>query len=109
MEKEYEDVEIEFWKFEKEGDFVAGVYLSKQSDVGANKSLVYNLEQPTGKIISVWGSTVLDTKMNLIKFGDDIKIIYLGKKKGESIGKRKYHDFKIQKAKSEDNEEGGED
>ena len=38
---------------------------------------VYFRKQEDGKVKSVWGSTVLDNKMDLIEVGDDIKIIYL--------------------------------
>jgi len=94
-EKNYEDVEAQFWNPENENDAVSGFYISNQSEVGTNKSMVYNLEQPNGKIISVWGSTVLDNKMKLVKIGDDLKIVFLGEKKGKD---RAYKDFKIQRA-----------
>jgi len=97
MEKKYEDIQQEFWSFEKEGDAIVGIYLSSQSEVGSNKSMVYNLEQPNGEMISIWGSTVLDSKFKLVKFGDDIRVVYLGEKKAER-GNRTYKDFKIQKA-----------
>lgn len=96
-EKNYEDVEQTFWEYEKEGDSIVGVYISKQEDVGMNKSCVFNLDQPNGKIISIWSSTVLENKFKLVKIGDDLKIIYLGEKKAEK-GNRTYKDFKIQKA-----------
>ena len=94
-EKEYEDVQSDFWTPENKDDSISGIYLSNQEKVGENESMVYNLETENG-IKSIWGSTVLDTKMKLLKFGDDIKIIYLGETKGKS---RTYKDFKIQKAK----------
>lgn len=95
MEKTYEDIEAEFWSPEKENDAVVGIYLSSEDNVGENKSKVYNLEMPNQKIISVWGSVVLDSKMKLIRFGDDIRIVYLGKVK-PSQG-REYKDYKIQR------------
>lgn len=98
MDKEYEDVEQEFVKFEEENQSVAGKYLSMSQEVGENNANVYNIETEDG-IKSIWGTTVLDQKMSLLKIGDDIKIIYLGKVKPEK-GKT-YHDYKIQKAKSE--------
>ena len=95
-EKTYKDVEQEFWSYEQASDAVMGIYLNSQDEVGENKSKVYNLEQPNGKIISIWGSTVLNHKMNLVKIGDDIKIVYLGKVKPEQG--REYKDFNVQKA-----------
>lgn len=98
MGKNYEDVESDFWNPENPEDSVEGIYLSKQEEVGENKSNVYNLETSEG-IKSVWGSTVLDNKFKLVKFGDDLKIIFVGLKKPD--GGREYKDFKIQKAKTE--------
>jgi len=98
-EKKYDDVEQEFWEYEKEGDAIVGIYISNQSEVGENKSMVYFLEQPNSKIISIWGSTKLDSLMKLVKFQDDIRIEFLGMKKSE--GKRDYKDFKIQKAETQ--------
>ncbi|MBA7624001.1 hypothetical protein ES703_31405 [subsurface metagenome] len=98
-EKKYSDVEQTFWEYEKEGDAIVGVYISNQDNVGENNSMVYNLEQPNGKIISVWGSVVIDSKMKLVKIGDDIRIVYLGKVK-PSQG-REYKDYKIQKAETQ--------
>lgn len=95
-EKKYEDIEAEFWSPEKENDAVVGIYLSSQDEVGENKAMVYNLEQPNGKIVSIWGSKVLDQKMKLVKFGDDIRIVFLCEKKAEK-GNRTYKDYKIQK------------
>ena len=93
--KKYEDIEMEFWSPENPEDSVSGFYISKQENFGENKSNLYNIETSEG-VKSVWGSTVLDNKMKLVKIGDDIRIIYLGKVKPEKG--REYKDFKIQKA-----------
>lgn len=97
-EKEYDDVEQDFWKFENDGDSVAGVYISKEENVGENDSNVYNLNTVDG-IKSVWGSTVLDSKMKLASFGEDIRIVFVGKVKPDKG--REYKDFKLQKVKKE--------
>ena len=100
-EKIYEDIEQEFWGYEKAGDFIAGTYLGMRTGVGENKANLYTLRTPAG-VISIWGSTVLDTKLPFINENDDIKIIYLGEKTGR--GSRKYKDFKIQIAKPQETE-----
>jgi hypothetical protein len=94
---EYKDVEAEFWAPKEVNDSVAGNYFGMQENVGENKSKVYHLQQEDGHIISVWGSTVLDSKIQLVKVGTDIKIIFLGEKKGDGK-KRAYKDFKVQQA-----------
>ena len=97
-EKNYKDVEQEFWSFENEEDSISGIYVSKQENVGENHSIIYNIETPEG-IKSVWGCTVLDNKMKLLGIGDDIKIVFLGKVKPEKG--REYKDFKIQEAETQ--------
>ncbi len=95
---QYEDIKSEFWNPEKENDSVSGIYLSSQDGVGENKSMVYNLEQPDGKVISVWGSVVIDSKMKLVKIGEDIRVVFLGLEKPEKG--REYKNYKIQKKKT---------
>lgn len=106
MEKKYEDIKEEFWKPENEGDFICGVLARVQPEAGQNKSMLYSLKKEDGKIVNVWGSTVLDDKIAIINQGDDIKIVYEGKVKPEK-GKA-YHNYKVQRAISDD-VKGGEE
>ena len=71
-------IEIGTWKPEKENDSIEGVLISSEDGVGQNKSRLYHLEV-NEKATAVWGSAVLDTKMSVVKPGDKIKIVYLGK------------------------------
>ena len=80
----------EMWN--REGT-IEGTYLSKQSGVGPNESMVYNLETKDGTI-GVWGSTVLDTKMENVQINSLVRIEYLGKAQAKS-GRGEYHDFKV--------------
>jgi len=73
----YQEVETDIWKPVNPNDEVAGIFIKSESEVGANKSMLYHLEVD-GKPVAVWGSTVLDTKMVAIKSGDKIKIVYEG-------------------------------
>ena len=73
----YEKVEVGLWKPENEGDLIEGIFISSEANVGANNSKLYHLEVDS-KPMSVWGSTILDTKMTIIKPGDKIKIVYDG-------------------------------
>jgi len=93
-DKNYEDIVQENWTPEKVDSFITGILLSIEDNVGKHKTKVYNLKQPDNSIISIWGSTVLDSKIKLVELGDDIKIIYLGVPEGKD-----YKDFKIQKAR----------
>ncbi len=91
----YEEVgNPSIWTYEKDGDFIEGVLVSKQDQVGANKSWIYTIETPEG-VKSVWGSAILDSVMVSVKTGVQIKITYkgLGEAKG---GKNPPKIFKVE-------------
>lgn len=71
---------------------ITGKVKSRKSGVGPNNSMVYQIETDKGEI-GVWGSTVLDTKFEQIKDGDNVRIEYLGKAKSQRGGE--YHDYKV--------------
>lgn len=81
----------EMWN--REGS-IEGLLVNRQSNVGPNNSMKYNLKTDKGDI-GVWGSTVLDTKMELITNGSLVRITYLGQQTPKSGGKP-YHDFKVE-------------
>ena len=99
----FEKIETDVWKPENTNDEIIGVLIKSDDKVGANQSMLYNLEVDT-KPVSVWGSTVLDQKMMAIKPGDKIKIVYLGKG-AASFGKNppKLFDVYIDKEEAVDN------
>ena len=79
----FEKVEINTWKPENANDEIVGIFVKAESDVGTNNSMLYHMEVDK-KPMAVWGSVILDQKMNAVKPSDMIKIIYLGK--GEAKG-----------------------
>lgn len=79
----FEKVEIDTWKPQADNESMQGIFIKAESEVGTNKSMLYSIDVE-GKPVAVWGSAVLDPKMNAVKPGDLIKIIYLGK--GEAKG-----------------------
>ena len=79
----FEKVELNTWKPQKDNDEITGIFVKAEQNVGANNSMLYNMEVE-GKSISVWGSVVLDPKMNAVKPNDLIKIVYLGKGEAQS-------------------------
>ena len=87
----------ETWKPENVGDEVTGKLIKKRDNVGANSSNMYYLEQEAANgdklVISVWGSTVLDTKFEEIPMQSMVKIEFLGSVKGK--GPKPYKDFKV--------------
>jgi len=85
----------------KEGDSVEGKLLEIKENVGPNKSNVYVLETPEGEKVGIWGSTVIDGRLNGVKAGQEIAIEYLGMEEGKNG--REYKDFKIGVKFLEDN------
>jgi len=85
----YKEINPTNWLYDKDGDFIEGVVVNKQTEVGENKSNLYSIETPTG-VLSVWGSKVLDERMALVKIGTRLRITYKGKaeaKKGKNPAK----------------------
>ncbi len=84
----------ETWKPENEGDTIQGLYQSKKENVGVNNSNIYLiLVDGQEEAVSIWGSTVLDTKFQEISIGSEVKIEYLGKVKSKAP--QPYKDFKV--------------
>jgi len=97
----YQEINPSTWTYDKDGDFIEGILISLQKDVGENKSMLYSIETPEG-VKNVWGATILDQRMALVKIGDKIKITYKGlaeAKKGKNPAKL----FKVEVDKEEEN------
>ena len=78
----FEEINPGMWLPEKDGDCIEGVFIKAESDVGANKSMLYTIDAnkvPTG----VWGSAILDQRMAAIVPGVKVRITFkgLGEKK----------------------------
>lgn len=82
----------ESWKPENEGDKIIGVYVRTKGNVGMNNSTIYTLKTENG-LIDVWGSAVLDNKFSEIPLNSQVKVEFLGRKKGK--GPVQYKDFKV--------------
>ncbi len=80
----YKEVNPEAWTYEKDGDFIEGILIGKQSGVGPNESMIYNIDTKDSGIKNVWGSAVLDSRMALVKTESKVKITFkgLGEAKG---------------------------
>ena len=79
-------------QWEQPGNYVVGEYLGMQEKVGPNASRLYNLRLDDGEVVSVWGATVLDNRMDLLRVpaGARLTIIFVGEsepKKGQNPAK----------------------
>lgn len=83
----------ETWDKNKDKE-VSGVLIEIRSNIGPNGSKMYSLQKPDGKVISVWGSSMLDNRMASIPLGNEVRIVYLGKEMNPKTH-RSYHNFDI--------------
>lgn len=93
----YKTSEGNFWKPEKKGESVEGLYINKDENVGENNSNIYFIEQlKDNEVIQIWGTTILDNRMRIVKIGQQVKITYEGKAEKGSKGKQAPHLWKVQ-------------
>lgn len=90
----YKEINPTDWTYEKEGDFVEGILVNKKDGVGVNKSKLYIIETPEG-VKNVWGAAILDSRMDLVKLGDIVKITYKGLAEAKG-GKNPAKIFKVE-------------
>lgn len=90
----YKEIDPTDWKYENDGDFIEGILVRSQKDIGVNKSMLYSIETPEG-VKNVWGATILDSRMALVTVGSKIKITYKGKAEAKA-GKNPAKIFKVE-------------
>jgi hypothetical protein len=83
------------YKSAKNGDEISGIYKFKEENIGENNSNVYTFETPTGDLISIWGSTVLDIRFKNLKVGEEVRVVYLGQLESEKRKGKFYHNFDV--------------
>ena len=95
----YEEINPEDWKYENDEDFIEGIVVNKQEDVGINNSKLYSIETQEG-VKNVWGSAILDSRMVLVSIGQKVKITYKGVAEAKQ-GKNPAKIFKVEVDKPE--------
>jgi hypothetical protein len=80
MTEEWKKIEPNVWKPENDGDEIEGVLISVEPETGTFKSTIYHLEKGEEQW-AVWGTTVLDDRMQYVHVGEKFKIIYKGLQK----------------------------
>lgn len=61
-------------------DILDGYYIAIKHDVGPNDATLHTLETAEGEKISVWGTKALNDELAKVRFGQFIRIQWLGKK-----------------------------
>ena len=66
--------------FQSPGDWVAGEYVGTRDNIGPNASRLYDLKVDGNYFCSIWGCTILDTKMDMLnpKPGQTLLVQYIG-------------------------------
>jgi hypothetical protein len=72
--EDYQEIEPTVWKPKESGDETEGILINKRKGQYGG---IYCLEWK-GKQFVVFGSTVLDDRMNYVKVGEQVKIVYKG-------------------------------
>lgn len=100
----WKSIEPQIWKPGKTGDQIIGVLVSKEEkNEQAQLSARYYLETMEGMYF-LWGSAVLDDRMQYVKVGDKIRITYEGQTKNKR--NQKVNLYKVEVAeKPDDNAE----
>src|SRR5512137_227330 len=66
--------------WQEPGEYVAGEYLGFIEGIGPNKSRQYRFTLPTGEAVCVWGTTILDQRMDDFApaHGEQVMIQFIG-------------------------------
>lgn len=80
---QWKTIEPTVWKPEQEGDNIMGVLVNKEpKDEQTGMSARYYIENENGMYF-VWGTAVLEDRMQYVKVGDKIRITFTGKTKNK--------------------------
>ena len=72
---------------------VSGKLAEIKHDIGPNNSTIYTLEGAEGVKVSFWGNSVLDSRLEKVELGVEVKVEYKGKV--ESKNGRSYRNFDV--------------
>lgn len=83
MGEKWKNIEPGAWKPEKEDDRIEGILVNKvPEDKVTGLSARYYIETKSGMFF-VWGCTVLDSRMQYVKIGQEVRITYKGQTRNQ--------------------------
>ena len=86
------------WEYKEEGDSIEGELVAKKDGVGANNSKMYDIKNiETGKVLGIWGCTILDAKMSQMEVGDSVRVMYKGTIPNKVAGRNASKNFLVAK------------
>jgi len=79
----WKPIEPKVWKPKEAGEYIIGVVVSKTpKDDQTGLSAKYQLENEQGMFL-IWGSAILDDRMQYVAVGSKVRITYNGKTKNK--------------------------
>lgn len=82
------------WDPQSMGDSIQGIYIEVEENVGQFKSNMYTIKNEDGET-KFWGSTVLDSLMEKVPLGYEVRVTYMGKQPSKH-GKKLWKDYKVE-------------
>jgi len=93
----YKEIESgNLWSPANKGDNIEGTLLATRKSDMYEGNFIYELETKTG-IVSIFGTTVLNSRMQRTKAGDKLKIVYEGEELPKIKGHKPTKLFKVYK------------
>jgi len=89
-------VQAEVFKFQQENDTIEGKLIHVEDSKKYNNK-VYTIEKADKKNIIVFGSTVLDNRMQLVPLGSIVKIVFKGLEENKKSGQEDIKLFDVYK------------
>lgn len=82
------------WDYKTETELI-GILIEKEPNVGENNSMLYTIEKEDGIKLTIWGTTVLDSRLVDIEIGEKVKIVYDGVSAKSKPGRKPTKLFKV--------------
>jgi len=96
MENEFKEIDAgSVIQFEKENDSVQGVLKARVSGQYGDNYILEVMENDVLVEKTLFGGTVINTKMSRVKDGEEVRVTYVGEIK--SSNGRMYKDFKVER------------
>tara|TARA_Y100000310_G_scaffold105453_1_gene103925 strand:- start:113 stop:445 length:333 start_codon:yes stop_codon:yes gene_type:complete len=99
----WKNIEPAVWKPQNEGDSIEGVLVNEEPKT-QDLSAMYSIENAEGQVL-VWGSAVLDDRMQYVNVGSKVRITFKGmtkNKKGQNVKLFKVETQTVQKEQKVD-------
>ena len=94
-------VETGIWSPEKAGDLMEGKYIGTEEGTVHGRPTIAHLFMVGDRVVKVWGRAQLNTKLDTIQIGSQVRLEYLGEI--ETASGNKVIDWKVQSREGSNN------